>query len=301
MTEKINSALVFVKPHAVTDSTIGLVQSALKDNKITILADGEVMAETIDKDRIIDRHYATIARYATEWGADKITISEAAAKQFSDKFGLTWADAINDKKIMNAAEATKALGDITAEELTQKWGAGQRLKLAPGLYVCLYKEGMFVINGFYLRNRQKFTVPGTKIHWYTVQWAEADLTWADFRAKIIGPTDPADAPENSLRGIVKRDWESLGLSEVPNVADNGIHASAGPLEGLAERMVWLSSSLSSDAFTVAAVAAGATESTLLDFVGNPVVTLDGQTAPVFDILEDKQTSDVVKLVASYKA
>ena len=39
-----------------------------------------------------------------------------------------------------------------------------------------------------------------------------------------------------------------GLQSAPNVGENGVHASAGPLEGLKERMVWLGLTPSTDSF-----------------------------------------------------
>ena len=68
----------------------------------------------------------------------------------------------------------------------------------------------------------KGTTPGATAVWFVVAWAEEDLTWADFRAKVIG----------GLRVAILRDWQALGLSS----SENGVHASAGPLEGLAERL-----------------------------------------------------------------
>ena len=39
-------------------------------------------------------------------------------------------------------------------------------------------------------------------------------------------------------------WESLGLPTQPSGSDNGVHASASPLEAAAERAIWLGTSLS---------------------------------------------------------
>jgi hypothetical protein len=57
------------------------------------------------------------------------------------------------------------------------------------------------------------------------------VAWADFRGKVLGPTNPADAPADSLRGMLNADWQSLGLKSAPNTGDNGVHASASPFEG----------------------------------------------------------------------
>merc|ERR1712072_177196 len=115
---------------------------------------------------------------------------------------------------------------------------------------------VYVFNGFFMSMRSKFTAPGTEIYWYSVEWDSAALKWADFRGQVLGPTDPAEAPTDSLRGKVLADYKALGLTEEPNVGDNGVHASASPFEGLAERMNWLDASLEKDAFGSAMLEAG---------------------------------------------
>eukprot|EP00961_Rhodomonas_salina_P258447 3493083-Rhodomonas_salina.1 len=82
--------------------------------------------------------------------------------------------------------------------------------------------------------RGKFTAADAAVHYYVVEWDAGVLSWADFRGKVLGPTDPASAPAGSLRGTINADWEKLGLKAPPNTGDNGVHASASPLEGLAE-------------------------------------------------------------------
>ncbi len=81
-----------------------------------------------------------------------------------------------------------------------------------------------------------------------VEWPQNKLAWEDFRGKVLGPTDPKDAPEDSLRGMFLKNWSSYGLSSCPNVGDNAVHASASPFEGLAERMNWLGADPNNDKF-----------------------------------------------------
>ena len=45
---------------------------------------------------------------------------------------------------------------------------------------------------------------------------------------MLGPTDPKDAPEGALRGIIAGDWEKLGLKAPCNGGDNAVLASASP-------------------------------------------------------------------------
>ena len=138
--------------------------------------------------------------------------------------------------------------------------------------------------------RSKFVLPGTSIHYYVVSWSSDDLKWADFRGKVLGPTDPADAPEGSLRSTIFKDWKKLGLEAVPNTGDNGVHASASPFEGLAERMNWLKITPQNDSFGKTLLEAGISEDTIQKWSVDPQV----KGKSLFDSLEDLDSNDCVK-------
>ena len=84
------------------------------------------------------------------------------------------------------------------------------------------EPSIFVINGFYMAMREKFTKPGTSIYYYLVEWDPAELSWEDFRGKVLGATDPAKAEGGSLRRAIYTDWKQLGLAAEPDVGDNGV-------------------------------------------------------------------------------
>ena len=67
---------------------------------------------------------------------------------------------------------------------------------------------------------------------------------------------------------------SKGLAAVPNVGDNGVHASASPFEALAERANWLGADVKTDNFGKALIAAGVTEETIKAWSVDPQVILD---------------------------
>ena len=113
----------------------------------------------------------------------------------------------------------------------------------------------------------------------------------------MGPTDPAAAPADSIRGLIYSDWKNLGLSGEPNTGDNGVHASASPFEGLAEKMNWLQVKPSEDAFGAAIIADGLDEATLAKWILDPVVTYPDGKGSLFDALED---SDVDACAAKLK-
>jgi nucleoside diphosphate kinase len=295
----LNRAVVLIKPHAVNDRTAEFVRQRLEQHGIAITRQGLLTGHDIAKDRLCDRHYATIARYATQWNADQVILTDERAMAFEAKFGVPWSEAVRQGKVLNAAQAREAL-EASPEELQVTCDTSTKIKLAPGLYVARFEAAdLFVLNGFYLANRAKFTREEARVRWFTVEWDEAALTWADFRAKVIGPTNPTEAPVESIRGAILARWQELGLASVPTVSDNGVHASAGPLEGIAERGVWMGMALEEDPTATAALAAGVSASALRAALDNPVVTLDGKTQPLFDTLEDRQTSDVIPLLVKY--
>lgn len=51
---------------------------------------------------------------------------------------------------------------------------------------------------------------------------------ADAFEQVLGPTDPKEAPEGSLRSTIFKDWKSLGLAYQPNVGDSERHCKIAP-------------------------------------------------------------------------
>ena len=152
--------------------------------------------------------------------------------------------------------------------------AKQLVKFGGGFYCGLVEMGgkkLYVFNGFFMSMRSKFTAPGTSIYYFSVEWDAGALGWEDFRGAALGPTDPADAPLDSLRGMVNADWAALGLAAAPDVGDNGVHASASPFEALAERMNWLGAAAARDPFGAACIAAGLDEPTIAAWSVDPQV------------------------------
>ena len=109
---------------------------------------------------------------------------------------------------------------------------------------------------------------------------------ADFRGKMLGPTDPADAPVDSARGMILAKWKELGLTEEPNVGLNGVHASASPFEAMAEINNWLETPVPEIAFGAGLLAAGVPAATVEAWTVDPVVPLGGGAkGSLFDALE----------------
>jgi len=297
------SALVFIKPHANTPAVVELVKTTFAAKGIDISSEGEIDGPSIDKKKLIDQHYYAIASKATILKPDKLPVP---ADKFEEKFKEPWAKVLEDGRVFNAMDAKEKLGFDDAE-LDKVWKAAtpadKCVKFGGGFYCALLepegKDPIYCFNAFFMSMRSKFTAEKAAIHYFVVEFDPAAVPWSKFRGEVLGPTDPAKAPEGSLRGIIMKDYEKLGLPGAPNVTDNGVHASASPFEGLAERMNWLEKPLAEDAFGKKLLEAGISEETIKAWTVDPQVPLpEDKKGSLFDALEDLDLREcVAKAVA----
>ena len=281
---------------ADTEATRALVKQGLEAAGLTILKEGDLGGAEIDEKKLIDQHYYSIASKATILKPTQLNVPN---KPFEEQFGLSWEAALATGNVYNALDACKVLG-IDAIEMDKQWAACKKakklVKLGGGFYCGLVevagKTPLYVFNGFFMEMRSKFTDPSVSLHYYVVEWNAGQLAWADFRGQLLGPTDPATAPAGSLRGKINADWQALGLTAAPNVGDNGVHASASPFEGLAERLNWVGANLESDSFGAALLAAGIAAETIRAWSVDPQVKIDaeGKFGSLFDSVEDKDAA-----------
>lgn len=301
-----NSAFVFVKPHAVTPKANAMVKEGLEAAGLKVTSEGDLTSEEIDEKKLIDQHYYAIASKATILKPKELNIPK---DKFKKAFGLEWDDALAGGKVFNALDACKEFG-CDADALAAGWAESKKadklVKFGGGFYCGLMTMGgkeLYVFNAFFMSMRSGFTAPGKSIHYYTVEWDPAKLSWEDFRGKLLGPTDPADAPKESLRGQMLAKWEELGLPGKPNTGDNGVHASASPFEGVAERLNWLGAQCKQDSFCKALVDAGVKEETIKAWSVDPQVKIDadGKKGSLFDALEDMDAKTCIEKCKSLQA
>ncbi len=192
---KKNSAFVFIKPHANNHETQHQVYLQLKAKGLNVVNEGEFTGETIDKEMLIDQHYYAIASKATLLRPEQIPVPE---QKFLEAFGLTWKEALDQGVVYNALDACKYL-EVDAEGIDALWAKCKKVKFGGGFYCgVIEKEGkkpIYVFNAFFMSMRSKFVTPGTSIHYYVVEFDPKDLSWSDFRGKVLGPTDPHTAPK----------------------------------------------------------------------------------------------------------
>ncbi|HDQ14568.1 MAG TPA: hypothetical protein ENN41_07135 [Sediminispirochaeta sp.] len=290
-----NRALVFVKPHAITAEFISFVESFLSEKGISLSEPRRIDAAEIKKMEIVDRHYFAIAQSAVFTPPKDYSLGEGAKRFFAEAFGTSWDEAVAAGEVLNSAEAQKRLGKISGIELNEIWQRAPQSKLAPGLYAARFEEaGFYCINGFYPAQREVFTAPGAEVQLYEAEFSPRDLSWQEFRQELIGATDPEKAAVGSLRRRLLESFGAFGLSSKPNVSINGIHASAGPLEGLRERSVWLDIDVFDDPFVKSLLDGGMDEAGLRKLLENPTITTGSETGPAFDLTEDTDSQEAAE-------
>ena len=145
--KEVNSAFVFIKPHANTRAAQALVEKTLAANS---KAEGELTAAQIDKGMLIDQHYYAIASKATLLKPQDMPVP---AEKFEAAFGLTWTKALADGLVYSALDACDALG-VDAAGLDALWAKAKKTKFGGGFYCGLIamdgKRPIYVMNGFFM-------------------------------------------------------------------------------------------------------------------------------------------------------
>ena len=179
---------------------------------------------------------------------------------------------------------------------------GAQVPLGPGTYagaVRIDADQVIILNGFHPRQLGFFTAEDTVCAFLH---GSSETDWEVLRSELIGATDPSKAASGSIRGTLRADPASFGLASV-NSNFNGVHMSAGPLEGLGEldRFFGEVGELSGWSFAQALRAAGASADDVSRLVDNPVVVADGERGTAFDLTEGMNADAAAKLLAGAEA
>lgn len=292
-----NLGFLFVKPHANFEEGRQCTTDLLARSGVSVIAEGKLTAMEMNRDRVIDRHYRSLAAKAMDLCPEDLVVQPEAAASFEAAFGRSWADALESGCVCNARQAMERL-DLDEEQLGNKWAPLKldegKVKFGGGFY-CGKIDSLFVINGFYMAMRDAYTRPGKSVQWYVAEWNAADISWREFRENVLGATHPEDAKPSSLRGYFRDNWRSLRLGGPLHVGENAVHASASAFEAMVERVNWLGISFEDDPFGRELISRHVSAATLKSWSTDPVVSYHGREASLFDLFENLGCLESLKL------
>lgn len=300
-----NQFLMFIKPEIMLDDAklktkemVNLVFDKIKEFGLTIHNIKASSAKYLDEHNIIAQHYGVINKIAND---AKGSLSQGAKEKFKELYGKD----INDVKLMGGSEFLKAYPEFTPYTADILWQAKTSKKLAGGTYIEDIKmddETIYLVNGFHPRQLHHFTQSGRAIIVLTLS---GDTSWEKIRENLIGNTFPEKADKGSIRGTFLARKVEFGLPEV-TIANNGVHLSAGPIEGLIE-LIRYNSDFSDKSKIKSAkdfafgqqLHQNFDDATVEKILSNVNVDVDGKSVSVFDLTEVKDADEAITLLKKY--
>jgi nucleoside diphosphate kinase len=213
----MNRAFVMIKNSANNETTKRFITNYFIAYGITIL-EAKITPGYEIEDKI-DRHYGKIASKF-----NKNDVSEEGKKRFEEYFQREWDAAVIVTSPNNYPESAWRL--LEQDKKT--------LKLEDGCVVGKLPDGTFIVNGFYPSMKMQYLCLDS-LPMYCVEF---NMSYEEFKEKIIGATDPTKAHECSIRGTLYRLWETCGIRRQPSIGENGIHGSGSEEDAKKEIELW---------------------------------------------------------------
>jgi len=298
----VNQFLLFIKPEiTVKDESIKvsniieLIFTKLHDFRFEIEKIHLLSSDYLEKHEIIAQHYGVInrlAKYAIE------NIPDIASEKFSQVF----KNDISKCKVLGGFQFLDAYQNFNPISLDILWQNKTNIKLAGGTYcedIKLDGDIIYLVNGFHPRQLMHFTEPGRSIVVFTIS---SDLNWSIARNEFIGATNPLNAKHGSIRRTLLDNQLSYGLPEISQ-GMNGVHLSAGPVEGLVELIRYnsnfeneLSIKMIKDFRFGQSLIENFNEEQIEKIISNVDVNYQGRQISIFDLTEEKDSSEAISIL-----
>lgn len=299
-----NQFLFFIKPELTVESSsikfnkiLDLILEKLDAFGLKIHSARIVSAKYLEKFNIIDQHYGVIGNISNH-GAGGMT--DAAKKRFEEIFQVPAHKAI----LLGGMEFLRKYDFFEPHSLDCLWQNQEIVRIASGTYcekIKIDNDTVYLLNGFHPKQLGNYTTKGRSV---VVFYISGDVSWSDARKYFAGVTDPVKAAEGSIRRELYDRCDELGIREVSQ-SFNGIHLSAGPVEALTELRRFCSDFSAPDRnVNIIDFPFGKSLSELFngnpEFVlDNPVLDVSGKRISVFDLTEEKDSYEALRLLEQY--
>lgn len=300
-----NEFLFFLKPELTAPlegvklaEIVRLALERIEHFGLTIRNIKILAADYLDRFNIIAQHYGVINKLAN----DPLNAMSESAKE---KFQTIYGKPISEATVMGGFQFLARYDQFTPFALDVLWQNIENQKLAGGTYCEKIKvdaDTIYLIDGFHPRQLTHFTQPGRSIVIFTLA---GDLDWQTARQDFIGATNPTKAPAGSIRRDLYDRQAELGLPEVSQGL-NGVHLSAGPIEGLVELVRYnanfsdAANSLSYNDFALGHLLSNTFSADQVDMIlSNKDVQVEGKSVSMFDLTEEKNSDEAIELLKQY--
>ena len=293
-----NEFVVFSKPElgllgendlaAVWD----LLAGALRDYDVTVHQSRIQTGPELEGSGAMAEHYGVINEISR---LGRPALTDPAEQALREHFG----DTLNDAEVLGGHQFLAAHPEFSAYALGVLFANAEVTRLGPGTYAAPVKldgDPVIILNGFHPRQLGFFTDEDTVCAFLH---CSSRTDWSRLRADLIGATDPARAEAASIRGRLFADPAAFGLATV-SYNFNGVHMSAGPLEGLGElqRFFGTDRRLTDWTFGQKLVAAGLSAEDVRGLTENPVLQAGDERGTAFDLTEGLDADPAAKLLAA---
>lgn len=292
-----NEFVVFSKPElgrlngADLTAVWDLFADLLGRHGVTVHHSFILTGPELDARGAMQEHYGVINQISR---LGRSALTEPAEEALQSAYG----DALSDAVVLGGHQVLADYPEISPYALGILFANAAVTRLGPGTYgalVTIDGTAVIILNGFHPRQLSFFTADDAVCAFLH---CSSPTGWEDLRSDLIGTTDPAKADGDSIRGRLFADPSAFGLATV-SYNFNGVHMSAGPLEGLAELQRFFGSGTSHTdwSFGQALLAAGVTADRVSELVGNPTIEAAGERGTAFDLTEGLDAAAALPLLA----
>ncbi|NKB23886.1 MAG: hypothetical protein GKR87_05810 [Kiritimatiellae bacterium] len=244
--------------------------------------------------RIMDHHYGVINQISLN-GEPAITqhAQDMLHQHFSEEVNQG-AKVLGGHQFLEACAAFTplALSAFSANLGTEKLGGGTY-----ALSIKIQGQRYIILNPFHPYQLEPFYASSNAL---VALECMSDKPWTDLRTELVGATNPVQAEKGSLRNLFLQQKDELGMADVSS-SSNGVHLSAGPLEGMVEIQRFFTEhggerllSFRDTCFGQLLAQQGASEEKVLQLAKNPNVEINGYQESAFDVTEEMDAQEAVE-------
>ncbi len=292
-----NEFVIFSKPELgrLEDDHLSrvwdLFASSFADHAVSVHRVEVVTGPELESTGVMQQHYGVINQISRE---GRPALTEAAEQALQQAYG----DGLGSAEVLGGHQFLDRHPQMGAYALGMLFANAEVERLGPGTYAAQVRmdaDPVIILNGFHPRQLGFFTAADATCAFLH---GSSSTDWDVLRSELIGATDPAKAAAGSIRGRLRAEPAAYGLSTV-NSNFNGVHMSAGPLEGLGELMRFFGGAQHAAEWTFAAAlrSAGLSDVDLSGLLANPVVSADGERGTAFDLTEGVNAEAAARLLA----